>query len=217
MPALFLREVTVGTRTRAFAAALGVHAALLAAFVVLWSGGVPLLPGSNLYEQQRLVDAVILLALLPWVAARCGAEERGDGLVVMSALTATRPSRILLARFFARTCAALAVGLAGIPLMIAAQQMSAVPLGRIAIDLLPLAALAMLASAASLWGNLLSPGVILAWTFATASTALVTVWTGRAVPAPVLPLVLAMLAAVATASCMARADTTLRYLSERTG
>ncbi len=215
MAALFLREVTAGTRTRAFAAALGVHAALLAAFVVLWSGGVPLLPGSNLYEQQRLVDAVLLLSLLPWVVARCGADERGDRLVAISAFTATRPSRILLARFLARTSAALAVGLAGLPLMIAAQQISAVPLGSVARDLLPLTGLAMLASAASLVWSLLSSGVILAWAFATASTVLVAIWTGRSCRRPVAAIVLAAFAVAAIASCMARADTSIRYLSER--
>ena len=213
--ALLLREITVGTRTRAFAAALAVHAGLLAAFVMLWSGGVPLLPGGNLYEQQRLVDAAILLGILPWVASRCGADERGDRLVMISALAATRPSRILLARFVARTCACIVVGLAGLPLMVAAQQMSAVPFGRVAFDLLPLVALALLASAASLWWSLQSRGVIVAWVCATASTALVAVGAARSVPGEGAPLVVAVLAAVAVASCAARADTTLRYLSEQ--
>jgi hypothetical protein len=213
--ALLLREFTVGTRTKAFAAALAVHAGLLAAFVMLWSGGVPLLPGGNLYEQQRLVDAAILLVILPWVASRCGADERGDRLVMMSALAAVRPSRILLARFIARTCACVAVGLAGLPLMVAAQQMSAVPFGRVAFDLLPLVALALLASAASLWWSLQSRGVILAWACATASTVLITAAAARSLPRGVAPLAVAVLAGVAVASCVARADTTLRYLSEQ--
>ena len=212
---LVLREITFGTRTRAFAAALGAHAGLLTAFVMLWSGGVPLLPGGNLYEQQRLVDAAILVVILPWVASRCGADERGDRLVMISALAATRPSRILLARFAARTCASFVVGLAGLPLMVAAQQMSAVPFGRVAFDLLPLVALALLASAASLWWSLQSRGVILAWAGATVSTVLVTVGAARSVPGSAAPLVVAVLAAVAVASCVARADTTLRYLSEQ--
>ncbi len=161
------------------------------------------------------MDAGLLLVLLPWVVSRCGADERGDRLVVISAFTATRPSRILLARFLARAAAALAVGLAGLPLMIAAQQMSAVPLGSLVRDLLPLVGLAMLASAASLVWSLLSSGVILAWACGTASTVLIGIWMGRSVPPAPAAAVLAALAVAAVASCMARADTSMRYLSER--
>jgi glucose dehydrogenase len=93
--------------------------------------------------------------------------------------------------------------------------MSAVPFGRVAFDLLPLVALALLASAASLWWSLQSRGVILAWVGATISTLLVAVGAAGSVPRGAAPLVVAALAAVAVASCVARADTTLRYLSEQ--
>lgn len=213
--ALLLLDITVGTRTRAFAMALGIHAALLAAFVVLWSGGVPLLPGANLYEQQRLIDWIFLVAILPWVAARCGGDERGDRLVILSALAATPPSRVLLARFVARACAASAVALAGLPLMLIAQQIAAVPVTRVLVDLLPLVALAAIASAASLCWSIQSNDVVLAWACATASTSAVVFVMTRALPAGVAMMALVLAAALAAGSCAARSNTSLRYLSEQ--
>ena len=210
-----LLDITIGMRTRAFAVALGAHAALLGAFVVLWSGGVPLLPGTNLYEQLRLIDGLFLLAVLPWVASRCGGDERGNQLVMLSALAATPPSCILLARFAGRAIVGLVVALAGLPLMVVAQQISAVPAPRVLFDTVPLVALAVLASAASLFWSVQSRSVILAWTAATASTVFVVFITTSALPGNAALGALVVLAALAAGSSAARANTSLRYLSEQ--
>ena len=212
--AMLARDVTIGMRTAAFAAALATHAALLAAFIVLWGGGVPTLPGANLYEQQRLVQTALLACLLPWAAARCGPGHRGDDMVLLSALAAARPSRIVRAQFAALFALLAAVGVSGLPLMLLAAQMAAVPLQTVLVDLLPVLGIAALAAAAAVVWTSGQADSLAAWLGATASSVLIVAALAIVVPRGTGTLGLFAIGLTGTAACASRADVSRRYLSE---
>jgi hypothetical protein len=132
------RELGAVARSRILCVAVAVHVSVLAAFLLLWGGGMPVLTGSNVYEQLLVVQRALLAILLPWTAIRCAAAARGDDLVLLAAATATPPSRVLLGQCAGRFAALSAVVTAGLPAAIVAQQASAVPLARMTADVLPL-------------------------------------------------------------------------------
>ena len=212
--AIVVRDVTIGTRTRAFAAALAAHTALLAAFIMLWEGGVPMLPGGNVYEQQRLVQGVFLVCLLPWAAVRCAPSDRGDGLVLLSALAADRPSSVVAAQFAARAVLLVAIVISALPVMLLARDLAALPLSRVMADLLPPLAIAAVAASASVWWTLALPDRIVAWLGTTATT-LIAVALGGLLRSPAgtaaALLIISMIGVTASAT---RANASLRYLSE---
>ena len=215
MGALLMRDATIGVRTIAFGTALVAHGTLLYAFLLLWSGGVPLLPGGDLYEQQRLVQLVVLACLLPWAATRLGPAEHGDDVVVLAVTTAARPSRIMLARGIALVVLLAIVVLVGFPMMLVAAQIAAVPLRTALMGLFPAFGVAAVAAASALMWSLEGPHRLAVWLGATASTLLVVMTTIAALPGwaggPGLFLI-SLGAAFATA---ARADATRLHLLER--
>src|SRR5207244_5242289 len=132
MRAVVLREALVAARRPALVAAAIVSATLLALFPVAWGvRGIPTLGGISLYDQQFRLEWILALVLLPWTAARVVATERGDNFVGLSALTAMQPSRLLLARLLATAVALATVIARALPLVISAQQMSAVAASRL--------------------------------------------------------------------------------------
>ena len=212
---VLVRDTTIGMRTRAFAAALAVHAALLAAFILLWDGGVPMLPGANVYEQQRLVQGILLACLLPWAAVRCAPSDRGDEMVLLSAFAAERPSRIVTAQFAARLVLLTTVVLGGLPLMLIAHDLAAESLVRVAADLAPSLGLAVVASASSLWWTLIHPDRLVSWLGATASTIATVALVGVLFPPGMKAAGLLATGAAGVAIVAGRANLSFRYLSER--
>jgi hypothetical protein len=96
MSTLVLRELQLIARERAFRTALFLHAAVIAAVVLIWSTG-----------SIRDAEFVVLAALLPWAAAR-----------LMSTRTSTDGARAI--------AAVLALGLivaAAFPLLLIAQRL----------------------------------------------------------------------------------------------
>src|SRR5438552_3863869 len=150
MRAFVVRELIVIARRPALVVAIAVYTGLLASFVLLWSGGVPVLAGSNVYEHQRPFGWTLLTVLLPWSAVRCLAPDRGNRLVIACALTAVRPSTIVIAKAIALAGVLALVVFAGFPATIIAQQMSAVPLSTALRDLIWLFGLTALASAVTI-------------------------------------------------------------------
>lgn len=215
MRAMLIRDLIIGLRTRALSMVILAHAALLTAFIVLWGGGVPMMPGDNVYEQQRLVQTGLLTFLLPWAAVRCSAAERGDAVVAVSAMTAIKPSRIVIAQAIAHFVLLTVIVLCGLPLMLVAQQMAPVPLRQPLVDSLSALGLAAVAAAAATWWTLAVSDRLGAWLAATATTiAAMTVISGS-IPRAALAACLLALSAAATLACAIRADGSLRYLSER--
>src|ERR1044072_8501480 len=129
MRAFLLREALVAARGPALVAMGIVCAALLAFFPAAWGvRGMPTLDGTSPYDQLFRLEWILVLLLLPWTAARIVANERADDLVMLSAITAIPPSRVLLARLLSITAALMLVVAAALPAAVAAQQMSGVPL-----------------------------------------------------------------------------------------
>ena len=108
--ALTGREMAAISRCRAFRAATAVYVAALTLFALGW-GDV------NTSERVRTVSMILLTVLLPWIGARCAAAERGDDLVIVSALLGLRPSQLLMARAVALVSALTIVVLGGFPVV----------------------------------------------------------------------------------------------------
>jgi hypothetical protein len=206
------RELGSMGRSRAFVVSVGVHAAVLTAFLLLWGGGMPVLPGANVYEQLLVVQRALLAVLLPWIAVRCASAARGNELVVLAAATATPPSRVLLGQSAGRFAALAAVVIVGLPLAIVAQQASAIPLGHVASDLVALLGLCAAVSLMTSWSMLACRSRVAAWVWASA-LALVTWWVLPMAGAAALWLFPAA-TGVGAAALAVLADSRFRYLSD---
>ena len=218
MRAVVLRETLVAARRPALVAAAIVSATLLALFPVAWGvRGIPTLRGISLYDQQFRLEWILALVLLPWTAARVVATERGDDLVGLSVLTAIQPSRLLLARLLATTIALAVVIGAALPVVISAQQMSAIPATRVIADQLALLAFALPAAIITVWWMQVATARLLGWLGAAATT-LILVALARFSVATMnqAAVALAAISIGAAAILLARADIRWRYLSERT-
>jgi len=216
MRAVVLREALVAARRPALVGAAIVSAGLLALFPIAWGvRGIPTLGGISLYDQQFRLEWVLALALLPWTAARVIANERGDDFVGLSALTAIQPSRLLLARLLTATIALVAVIAGALPVVISAQQMSAVAASRLVADQLALLTFALPAAIITVWWMQLTTDRLLGWLGAAATT-LIVVTLGRLSVATMnqAAIALAAISVCAAAILLARADVWWRYLSE---
>ncbi len=133
--------------------ALALPAAGTALFVAAWGDGIGAAPWYpwSFYHQARLVEAGLLLVVLPWVAQRALPGE--TDLQDLSALTGLGRSRLLAARWaVALSVVAIAAGSAA-PVAILAQRMSGGPLTRVAADEAVWAALALMTIAAATWSR----------------------------------------------------------------
>ncbi len=217
MRGLLSRELDAIAGTGAFVVALAGHATLLSAFVFAWGdgSGLPIFPDRTFYQQLRLVQAAALCVLLPWTAARCAAAERGNELVMLAALTALKPSRVIAARALALIVGLGLVTLGGAPVALIGLRMSAGDASRFVRDEAALLALAAITCGIVIaWRHLIRDRV-LGWVAATVSTI------GAAVIVRVLfPSVAVAATLLATAGTaliivlLLRADTSFRYLSE---
>ncbi|MES1255275.1 MAG: hypothetical protein ABUS56_06705 [Acidobacteriota bacterium] len=210
-----LREFLLAARRPALTAVLCLHVALVAGFTLVWHRGMPVLAGANPYEQQRLVQWIVLWGLLPWTAVRCAAPDGATGLARVSAVLAVRPSSVVVAKFLALSGVLMLVGMAGLPAVILALQMSALPLSALPAHLFSLAALALLVAAAAVASSLAVQGRLAAWLLAAGSSGVVLLALSASLPAGLL----AWLAAGATGSAIAAAtarwsDTAHRYCYE---
>jgi len=217
MRAVVLREALVAARRPALVSAAIVTATLLALFPVAWGvRGIPTFGGISLYDQQFRLEWILVLVLLPWTAARVMATERGDDFVGLSALTAIQPSRLLLARLLATAIALGAVIAGALPVVISAQQMSAVAASRLVADQLALLTFALPAAIITVWWMQLTTDRLLGW-FGAAATTLIVVTLARLSAATMnqAAIALATISVGAAAILLARADVWWRYLSER--
>ena len=216
MRAVATRELIVIAKRPALTVVICTHVGLLTVFVLMWSHGVPVLRGANIYEQQHLVQWWLLALLLPWAAARCFAPERGNGLTMMCALTALRPSSVVIAKSSSLVAALALIVFAGFPAAIAAQQMSAVSISGPLRDLLSLMGLAVLVSAITVIWVLAVRNRLGAWIGATVSTGLVLLVLSRLPLAGISLGLTSALVGAAIVEAMAHwSDGSLRYLLER--
>lgn len=178
---LFLLELAAVAGPRALLGAMALHAAVMAAFLAAWGGGVPRLPGANVFEQFVLVQWVLLVVLLPWTAARCLPRECGDDVRARAVVSGVRPAHVVLVRATAGL-AGLAVVIAGaLPFALAAQQMAGVPLGQVMRAAMAALGPAALAVVAALKARLDGRDDVAVWLTATAIVA------GASIGASLLP------------------------------
>jgi hypothetical protein len=213
LAAMMTRDLTIGLRTPAVAIVAGLHAGLLAGFLMLWGSGVPRFPGENVYEQQRLVQTWLLVCLLPWAAVRCGPCDRGSDLTMLAVITASRPSRVVMAQFAALLALLGLVVSSGIPMMLVTRQVASVPLDRVLLDAAGALALAAIAAAITIAWTHVSTDRFVAWIGATVSTAAVVAMVSM-LPTPTAPAVLLVVGIVLAMVCAARANTSATYLAE---
>ena len=214
MRAFFLRDLAVMVSRPSFVLTIGVHAGVIAAFEAIWGNGVPLLPGGNAYEQQRLIQWGLLAVLLPWTAARCLPREGAAGQTCLALATAVPPSRALVARIAAAFAGLSIVVAGGFPLVVLAQQISAVPLTQAVQGLVGSLGAAAVASASTVSWNLVQDDRLTAWFGATATTVGLLVGGAGLLPATAAPWLFWAAPIAAGAAAARRADVSLRYLSE---
>jgi len=217
MRAVVLREALVAARRPALVGAAIVGAALLALFPLAWGvRGIPTLGGISLYDQQFRLEWILALVLLPWTAARVMATERADDFVGLSALTAIQPSRLLLARLLATAIALVAVIAGALPVVISAQQMSAVAASRLVADQVALLTFSLPAAIITVWWMQLTTDRLLGWLGAAATTVIVVTLARLSVATMnQAAIALATISVAAAVILLAKADVWWRYLSER--
>jgi hypothetical protein len=208
MRAIVSREALVAARKPALVAMAILCAVILALFPIAWGErGVPTADGASLYGQQFRLEWILLMLLLPWTAARVGAKERADDLVSLS--------RTLLARLLATAAAlALVIG-AALPVVISAQQMSAIPLSRVISDQLALLMFALPVAVVTVWWMQVVADRLLGW-LASAATTVLLVLLARLVVATMdqAAMALAVCSLAGAAILLKQADRWWRYLSE---
>jgi hypothetical protein len=216
MGAMVLRELRVIGRRGALSAAMCVHVALLTGYLLAWGNGngIPVAGALTVYDQTLMVDVILLAILLPWIAARCVAAERGDDLVMLSMVTAIPPSRVVVARALAATTSLILVIASGLPTLILAGRISAVRMSLVAEYELALFSLAFVSSATALTWRHVCHSRVIGWFAAALSTAAV-VSAARMAPSLVIAPVLTAAALCAMGLLALRADVSLRYLAER--
>ena len=208
------RELTVAARRRLGAAVI-LYVVLLAAFTLIWGFTAPGLTGRSIYESLRVFEWGLLATLMPWVAARCAAPDRGRGLVLLSALTARRPSSIVVAKIVSLAGVLVVIAAAGVPPSILAQKMSALPASTVLRDFGSFVALAVLASAATMGWLLASGDEVTSWIGASATTAAVLTTTSGWQSAQVVRDMSTVFVAVAIVAAVAAwCDRSFRYCHE---
>ena len=172
--ALYWRDLVVIGRRRSMLAAVALYVGLLAAFLGAWSDVVrlPVLPGTNLYEQSRVIQWAIVAIILPWAICRFIAGERGERWSLASFVTGLSPSRLFTLRLLALgTFAGLLIG-SGLPLVLLAQQMSSVPAIVALADLGSLFLFSIAATVITMSIVLIVRDVIAGWLLATIAVVL---------------------------------------------
>jgi hypothetical protein len=206
---LIWRETVVALRTKALWAAIGGHAAVLSAFVIVWGDGVPVFADRSVFEQFGAVEGFVLTLLLPWVAARCLGGDSRD-LAKLALMTAARPSRVIVARCIAGAVVLGAVVASAWPLAAVALQISARPLGQL-LRILPGLAIVCSFVAVVTTACMLTSGSRLAgWLLAT----LVTAAAAYLGPSLAVATVMAVLVVVLAWGLARWADTNWQYLED---
>jgi hypothetical protein len=217
MDGTVLREALVAARRPMLTAAALTCTVLLALFPLLWGvGGLPTARGLSIYDQQFHLEWVLLALLVPWTAARVAAEERQDALVLFSAIAATRPSRILIARWTAMFAASALLVCASFPAVLVAREMSNIPAWRLLVDQLSMLAFTGAASGVTMCWMQTAHDRLSAWLLSALTTLVVLAVTRMVLPTMAqAAFVFAAAGAAVVSMVAANADRARRYLSER--
>jgi hypothetical protein len=204
------RALVLIVRHEGFLIATALHLTVLAAFVLVWGGGVPVWRDDPVLTQFLRVDMVLLAMILPWVAIRCSPDEGPNSLAQLAATTACRPSRIVVAKAAGTAAALMIIALSALPMFVLTQQISALPASMVWQALLPVVALAGMVAALAVVANVCLESRFSSWIVVTVAT----VVTVSLVPTTVKVAEMLAVVALATIIMTTAADRRLRYLSE---
>lgn len=210
-PWLIWRNLVLIVRHEGFLIATTLHVAALASFVLIWGDGVPIWRGDSALVQVVRLDLALLAVILPWVAIRCSPDDSRDSLAQLAAATASRPSRIIAARTAGIGAALLILVVSALPMLVLAQQISALPASMVWRALAPVAALAILVAVVAGAVNMFLAGRLSSWLVATAATIIAVSAASTTARGAASMLVLATLVAGVLAIS---AERRLRYVSE---
>ena len=211
---MLTRELIVVSRRAALAGAIAVYVGVLAGFTLVWGLKLPVLTGAGFFEALRTFHWGLLAIVLPWVAARCQAQDYGDGLVRLSALVAQRPSAVVAAKILALAAVLALVAVAGIPAVIIAEKMSALPLSAGLHSLGSALAVALLVSAVTTAWIVGTGDAMLSWIGGTTTSAVVLAAAARWTTPAVRELSIVLIAIAVAAALAAWSDRAFQYCNE---
>ena len=216
MRGLIVRETLVVARQPALVLVAVLYSGAIGLFLAAWGGHrLAGLPGATIYDQQHLLQSLLLVFVMPWTAARTIATDRGNSLVRASAILAQPPSRLVMARIAAASIACALVVATAMPATLVAQQMSAVSAARAIAGQLTLLSFSLPAGVLTVWWMLVSRDRLLGWLGATGSTILLVVMARLIVPSVATAAAVSAACAIAGAAVLAnRAGIWWRYLEE---
>jgi hypothetical protein len=214
MRALLVREVLVVARKPAVISMVVLYSGLLALLLSAFDGHrVPMLPGATIYAQLYLLQCALLLAVMPWAAARGMATERADDLVRLSATLALPPSRLVFARLLAASIGPALVVAGALPVALIAQQMSAVSALRALADQFTLLTFALPTAVVTVWWMQISRDRLLGWLGASASAILLVAAVHALFPVAATAVIVSGACAMAAGAVLvSRADVWWRHL-----
>lgn len=173
MRALAWRQLMRATRLPAVWAATAFNVVLLTAFVFVWGNGIPLAAARLPFDQFTTAQTIVLLVVLPWVAARCGPVHDRGLVARLGVLAACQPATVITGAALGLTVVAAGVAVTGLPLAILSQQMSNGPAVDLAVAQVRVAALSACTATMTLAAVALSGNRIGGWLIATGATILV--------------------------------------------
>ncbi len=212
MLALAWRQVVAAVRLPAVWIATAVQVAVLTLYIVVWGDGIPLVGARPPFEQFATAQTVLLLLVLPWVAARCLATAHRDTVSRLAVLTARHPSTVVLGACVGLAGVTAVVAATGLPLAVVSQQISVLAPQDLAAAQLRILALSACAGTLTLAAVLFSGNRVAGWLLATVLAALVT----RVAPAGLAGALMMGAVAACTAAALAQqAQRTWQHLAER--
>ena len=129
---------------------------------MIWGDGVPVVGAGTQWEQFTLLQQVVLLAALPWTAARCTPRALDD-LTLFAFATAQRPSRLVLARSLALSACLTTLALLALPVIVVMQRVAAIPLPEAAVSVASVAGLATFVGVVATATRMLVRNRVAAW------------------------------------------------------
>jgi hypothetical protein len=115
---LLWRELTLMTRIRALWIVMAIQLTLLSGVLVVWGDGVPVLSGS-VYAQFVTIHFTMLLAIVPWLAARCSTGEAAD-MADVAAVAAVPLRAVVMARWLALATVLVLAVVSSLPMHVVA-------------------------------------------------------------------------------------------------
>ena len=168
---LLWRDLAMMTRLQAVWIAVAAQILVLAFTVIMWGDGIPVLAGSPL-EQFAFVWRTMLIAILPWIAARCSVAGASQ-ICWTAALTGSAPQMVLHARVAALSVMLSAAVVAALPLYVLAFRIGGGGEASIASGLASMFALCPFAATVVTAVLAARGGRVMAWLIATVATATV--------------------------------------------